>query len=121
MYRESRPNLERPERWPGEEDHYRSSFQVGDIVRHKYGALGRITAYNNTWSHIKGGRLVHLEPLLAYPGVPMPESSRQAFCHKVSWEDEMTPAQPGDIAAHADHGTPSYHWRYRPANWAVAS
>lgn len=117
MYRESRPNPERPVRWPGEEDHYRSDFTIGAIVRHKYGALGRITAFNNTWSHIKGGRIVHLEVLLTYPGTPAPGDARQAFCHKVSWEDELRQAKPGDVAAHADHSA-GYHWQYVPASWS---
>lgn len=59
------PNLFRPERWEGEENHFRSTLKVGDIVRTDSGRRARITAWNNTWSHIRGGRIACLDDLEA--------------------------------------------------------
>lgn len=104
--RESFPNVKRPVCWPGEEDHYRSSLEIGDVVRGQYGNLGRIVAFDNTHSHIRGGRLVHLEPV--GPG----------FGHKSSWENDLSPASPGDVGAHPCTDT-SVHWNWRHvrASW----
>jgi len=93
------PNPNRPKYWPGEEGHFRSSFELGDVVRMEYGALGRITAFDNTWSHLTGGRIVHVEPLLAYLA-PEPPNARP-YGHRGCWERHLTAAQPGDISAHA--------------------
>lgn len=99
MIRESFPNPDRPERWPGEEDHYRSDLQIGDIVRAPYGYLGRLTAWNNTWSHLTAGRIAHLEPLLTYPGTPAPPNAKLQG-RSSSWESALQRAEPGDVARH---------------------
>src|SRR6266536_3977557 len=49
------PTLEPPTCRPGEQDHFRSTFQLGDVVRMPDGALGRITAFDTTWSHVRAG------------------------------------------------------------------
>jgi len=123
-YRRAFPNPNRPVRWPGEEDHFRSSFQIGDVVRVRQSrVLGRITAYNNTWSHIRGGRIVHLEPILANQA-PEPANVRMYHGGQVGcWEDDLAPAQPGDVSEHLvlrDGCQPWDHangWQWVPATW----
>jgi hypothetical protein len=114
-YHASFPNLDRPERWPGEENHYRSDLKVGDVVRMPYGYLGRITAWNNTWSHIRGGRLVHVESLLTYDGSDLGRDVKPYSTHG-SWESDLAPAQPGDVASHVT-GAGSIGWQHVPATW----
>lgn len=104
--RPSFPNPNRPFRWTGEDAHFRSEFQIGDVVRVDNGSgyLGKITAFNNTWSHLKGGRLVHYKHLIVYPGDPTPdEDSRPWSGDDVAWEDALRKARPGDVASHV-HG-----------------
>jgi len=119
-YRPAFPNPNRPKYWPGEQDHFRSTFELGDVVRMEYGALGRITAFDNTWSHLRAGRIVHVEPLLAYLA-PEPPNARP-YGHRGCWERHLTAAQPGDVSAHAalrdgyQWGQPNC-WRHVPATW----
>lgn len=110
--RESFPNVKRPVCWPGEEHHYRSTLQIGDLVRGQYGNLARIVAFNNTHSHIRGGRLVHLEA--AGPGFDIHQVE---FGHRVSWENELSPGFPGDRGAHPCRADGGYHWRHVAASW----
>jgi hypothetical protein len=113
----NRPSFPNPDRllyWPGEEHHYRSNLKIGDVARMKYGAVGRIVAFNNTWSHITGGRLVHLDPVLAYEG-PAPANAHP-YGHNVSWEVDLSVAQPGDVSAHTVGTPPAI--RHVSANWA---
>jgi len=114
-YRESRPDPDREFRvMPQEAGHYRSDLQPGDIVRGEYGNLARLVAWNHTWSHVRGGRLAYLEPLVAYPGTPAPEGA-QPYAHKGSWEDNLSRAEPGDIGAHVDR--PGFGWKHVSENW----
>ena len=114
-YRESRLDMDREFRvMPQEAQHYRSDLKPGDIVRAKYGSIARLIGWNHTWSHLSGGRLAHLEPLIAYPGVPMPDDA-YPYAHKSSWEKDLSPAQPGDIGAHSK-GVPG-RFQHVPANF----
>jgi hypothetical protein len=120
--REAFPNPARPFRWPGEEDHYRSGFQIGDIVRVDDGSgyLARITCWNNTWSHVKGGRIAMLQPLLAYPGTQVAEAEkRKPYDNRIGSEDKLTAAHPGDVGAHIYYpsGKPGTDWQSIPASW----
>ncbi len=92
------PTLEPPTCRPGEQDHFRSTFQLGDVVRMPDGALGRITAFDTTWSHVRAGRIVHAEPVLASLA-PAPPNAR-LYGHDACWEHHLAAAQPGDVAAH---------------------
>lgn len=103
-YRESRLDLDREFRvMPEEVNHYRSEFKPGDIVRVDRHYLGRIIGFNHTWSHIRGGRIVHLYPLVAYPGTPVDPTARpyvDADGKIGAWECDLEQAKPGDVAAH---------------------
>lgn len=116
-YRESRPDPEREFRvMPQEADHYRSDLRPGDIVRGQYGNLARLVAWNHTWSHLTGGRLAHLEPLVTYPGTEIPAGcDAEPFNHTGSWESNLNRAQPGDIGAHASGR--GFGWRHHCATW----
>ncbi len=116
-YHAAFPNPDRPFRWPGEEDHFRAAFQLGDVVRMlPYRALGQITAFNNTWSHVRGGRIVHVEPILAYQ-TPAPADARP-YRHRGCWESDLAAAQPGDVSAHTAGQGPGR--RPVPASWEPA-
>jgi hypothetical protein len=123
-YRPAFPNPDRPTRWPGEQGHFRSSFQLGDVVRVLPSrVLGRIFAYDNTWSHLRGGRIVHLEPVLAHQA-PEPANVRMYHAgHVGCWERDLAPAQPGDVSEHLtvrDGCQPwdyANGWRTVPATW----
>lgn len=112
-YRGGFPNPDRPFRWEGEEEHFRSTFVVGDRVRTNGGSCGVITAFNNTWSHIRGGRIAHIAPDRA-PGEGRTFGSGMPDGVTV-WENELTTAQPGDVPAHVDR--PGTGWQYVPASW----
>ena len=121
-YHPAYSNPDRPTYWPREEDHFRSTFQIGDVVRLLSDrALGRITAFNNTWSHIRGGRIVHVEPILAYQA-PEPANAR-LYGHDLCSEADLAPAQPGDVSAHLAlrDGCHAWDyangWRHVPATW----
>jgi hypothetical protein len=106
-------------RWPGEEKHLRSGLQIGDVVRVDRGGgnLGRITAFNNTWSHLTAGRLVHYEQLIVYPGDPMPDDDPRPWsADGVAWEATLSKARPGDIASHM-HGPRGFGWKSRRSSW----
>jgi hypothetical protein len=116
-YRENKLDLNREFRvMPQEADHYRSDLKPGDIVRGQYGNLARLTGWNHTWSHVRGGRLAHLEPLIAYPGTDIPEGAGP-YAHKSSWEDDLSPARPGDVGAHAVRVGRIGMSQHVPANW----
>lgn len=109
------PSADRPFRWEGEEGHFRGPFNVGDHVRGQYGTSGVITAFNNTWSHLRAGRLVHIQPDRA-------PSPGQTFGFEVGvtvWERDLSAAEDGDVPAHVSH--PGLNWRYVPASWTVRS
>lgn len=110
-YRGSFPNPDRPIRWEGEEDHYRSDFTVGDHVRGEHGLSGTITAFNNTWSHIHGGRIVHITP------DPVPPPGKTYGTERTCWEHDLTAAQPDDVPSHVDRE--GYGWKHIPASWMV--
>lgn len=110
-YRGGFPNPDRPLRWEGEEGHYRSEFVIGDRVRGHSGTCGVITAFNNTWSHIRGGRIVHIQP----DAPPAPGHTFGFEKGVTLWEKDLSPAQPGDVPAHVDR--PGMGWRYVPASW----
>ncbi len=112
-YRGGFPNPKRPLRWEGEEEHYRSDFVIGDRVRTQGGSCGVIFAFNNTWSHIRGGRIAHITPDSA-PGEGKTYGADKAD-GVTSWENELTPAQPGDVPSHVDR--PGMGWRHVPASW----
>lgn len=101
------PNPDRPERWEGEEDHFRSTLQPGDLVRGEYGDLSVLVCWNNTWSHVRGGRIAHLEPV------------GPAFGHTSSWENVLTPGEPGDVGTHPchEHENTSHGWVHVCASW----
>jgi hypothetical protein len=117
-HRDSFPNPERPERWPGEEDHFRSEFTIGDTVRGEYDTLGVIVAFNNTWSHIRGGRLVHLTNV--GPGYGT---------ENIEWENHLRVAEPSDRFGRHPHfadcqcgHTPDREfsiWTPAPASWQM--
>jgi hypothetical protein len=112
-------DLDRPFRRAGEDDHWRSGFQIGDIVR--YGCsehyLGRIVGWDATWSHLRAGRIAHLEPV------------GPSYGATTSWEKDLAPSQPDDrFGAHPhrqdcpcglqlDRGW--YQWIAAPASWQV--
>jgi len=100
-----------------EAGHYRSDLQAGDIVRGEWGNLARITAWHPTWSHVRGGRIAHLEPMVAYPGTDAPEGAAP-YGHTSSWEDKLTRAMPGDIGAHATRYGNCGMWQDHRQNWA---
>ena len=114
--REARIDLQREFRAAGEEKHYRSDLQPGDIVRGQYGNLSRLTGWNHTWSHLTGGRLAHLEPIVSYPGTPAPDGS-VPYAFTSSWENNLTRAEPGDVGSHSVRG-PVGMWQPRPASWS---
>ena len=101
----------------GTQADYRSDLAPGDIVRGKYGNLARLVSWNGTWSHLTGGRIAVLEPLAAYPGIPMPEGAHP-YAHTSSWECSLTRAVPGDIGAHARRYGNCGMWQHYPCNWA---
>jgi hypothetical protein len=118
--REAYPNPNRPERWTGEEDHYRSKFKIGDVVRIDKGSgyLGRLTAWDNTWSHVRGGRIAHYEPLLTQDGSSLDDESARVYdrARGSAWESDLSPAHRGDVAAHMT-GTPPHH-KHVAASWS---
>lgn len=77
--RHSFPNPERPLRWPGEEDHFRTTLKVGDLIQRGHGGVSRITAWDNTRSHVRAGRIAHLEPIGPGDGVTS------------AWEKDLEP------------------------------
>jgi hypothetical protein len=92
MFRATFPNPERPVYWPGEEDHFRDLRLVpGMKVRYKFGALGRIVAFDNTHSSLRGGRLVHLEPI------------GPSYGGKTAWESDVAPAADTDTYGRHPH------------------
>jgi hypothetical protein len=114
--REARLDMQREFRvLPQEAEHYRSDLEPGDIVRGKYGNLARLTGWNHTWSHVRGGRIAHLEPIVAYPGTDAPEGAHP-YAHTSSWESDLTRAQPGDVGAHSVKGTVGM-WEHRSQSW----
>ena len=116
-YREARTDPEREFRvMPQEAGHYRSDLQIGDIVRGKYGNLARLVTWNHTWSHLSGGRIAHLEPIVAYPGTDVPEGAAP-YSHDCSWESSLTRAMPGDIGAHLTRYGNCGMWQDHRQNW----
>lgn len=107
--RESFPNPDRPLFWPGEEGHHRGTLEPGDIVRHHRGSghLARLVAWNNTWSHVRCGRLAVLEPLLVHPdGAPAVAGDATPYRSVGAWERDLELAQPGDVGGHIAAGRP---------------
>ena len=74
-----------------EEDHFRSGFRPGDFVTVR-GHSARLIGWNNTWSHLTGGRLAHLD--------------RGEERDEAEWEDNLEPLTP---FAHAT-GNPREGW-----------
>lgn len=112
-FHESFPNAARPECWPGEEDHFRYPFQIGHHVRWGWfrDRVGVITAFGNTWSSIRAGRIVHILD---------DQGERDAGC----WEDTLAPSHPGDIGKHYDRASRQWvdaSWRQRVVGVRCAS
>lgn len=93
MKRLSFPNPDRPTFWPGEEHHLRTSLQIGDRVRTMNDYLCVVVAFNNTWSSVRCGRLVHLAPI-------GPSFANDRAC---SWESKLRPAEASDVFGRHPH------------------
>jgi hypothetical protein len=78
---------------PDEAGHYRSDLQVGETVRvgGTSGMIARIVAWDHTWSHIRGGRIAHLEVVAYDYGRPRDQAG--------AWESDLTRVSPASAAA----------------------
>lgn len=115
--RQSGLNPGRPERVPGEEDHYRTPHHLepGTLVRvtetgdseargfteGRRGVLATFIGWDNTYSRPGRGRLAHIHPILAYPGTAVPdEADRVPIDITTARENTLSPAQSGDVSGH---------------------
>lgn len=95
---------------------------MGDVVRTSLDHLGRIVAFDNTWSHVRGGRIVHLAAV--GPGYT---DAKGRF---TAWEEDLCAACPYDRFGRHPHFPEcgcglelEIHgaWTAAPASWQVGA